>query len=146
MKSGSTPWCLRSVPVLLLLSLVALVPSSAFAQAVTGTIIGRITDTSGAVIPGVTVTLTNNGTQQARVVTTDTNGEYSAPSLPTGIYTVAAEISGFKTVTMSNVDLGVDQHVRLDVKLEVGNLTESVTIEARSPLVQTSSSELGTTV
>ena len=147
MKSGSTPACLRWLPVLLLLFV--LTPPTvapAFGQAVSGTILGRVTDTTGAVVPGVTVTLTNTGTKLTRVVTTDTGGEYSAPSLPTGNYTVAAEISGFKSVTMSNVDLGVDQRVRIDVKLEVGALTESVTIEAESPLVQTSSSELGTTV
>ncbi len=112
----------------------------------TGTIIGRVTDSSGAVIPGATVTLTNTGTKLTRVVVSDTNGEYAAPSLTTGDYTVSAEISGFKTVTVSNVALGVDQHLRIDVKLEVGALTESVTIQAESPLVQTSSSELGTTV
>jgi hypothetical protein len=123
-----------------------IVPVLASAQAVTGTIIGRVTDSSGAVVPGVTVTLTNTGTKLTRVVTTDTDGEYSAPSLPTGKYSVSAEISGFKTVTMSNVDLGVDQRVRIDVTLEVGTVSEAVTIEARSPLVQTSSSELGTTV
>src|SRR5689334_16022468 len=138
MKSGSTPACVRWLPVLLFLF--TLLPATfAAAQAVTGTIIGRVTDTSGAVVPGVTVTLTNTGTKLTRVVTTDTDGEYAAPSLPTGSYTVNAEISGFKGVTVSNVDLGVDQHVRIDVKLEVGALTESVTIEAESPLIQTSS-------
>jgi hypothetical protein len=144
MTSGRTPVCVRWVLGLLLGALI--VPVLASAQAVTGTIIGRVTDSSGAVVPGVTVTLTNTGTKLTRVVTTDTDGEYSAPSLPTGKYSVSAEISGFKTVTMSNVDLGVDQRVRIDVTLEVGTVSEAVTIEARSPLVQTSSSELGTTV
>ncbi len=144
MTSGRTPVCVRWVLGLLLSALI--VPASASAQAVTGTIIGRVTDTSGAVVPGVTVTLTNTGTKLTRVVTTDQDGEYSAPSLPTGTYTVTAEISGFKTVTMSDVELGVDQRVRIDLKLEVGALAESVTIAAESPLVQTSSSELGTTV
>jgi hypothetical protein len=144
MTSGRTPVCVRWVLGLLLGALI--VPVLASAQAVTGTIIGRVTDSSGAVVPGVTVTLTNTGTKLTRVVTTDTDGEYSAPSLPTGKYSVSAEISGFRAVTMSNVDLGVDQRVRIDVTLEVGTVSEAVTIEARSPLVQTSSSELGTTV
>ncbi len=137
-------WCRR----LLLLLLIVMSPTLALAgaQAVTGTILGRITDGSGAIVPGVTVTLTNTGTKLTRVVVTDSNGEYTAPSLPTGQYAVAAEISGFKSVAMSNIDLGVDQHVRIDIKLEVGALSETVTIEANSPLVQTSSSELGTTV
>jgi Carboxypeptidase regulatory-like domain len=144
MTSGRPPVCFRWILGLLLWALV--IPALASAQAVTGTIIGRVTDSSGAVVPGVTVTLTNTGTKLTRVVTTDTDGEYSAPSLPTGKYSVSAEISGFKTVTMSNIDLGVDQRVRIDVTLEVGTVSEAVTIEARSPLVQTSSSELGTTV
>src|SRR5439155_12651651 len=98
------------------------------------------------VVPGATVTLTNTGTGAVRVVTTNHGGEYTAPSLSIGKYTVAAEISGFKTVTVSNVDVGVDQRVRIDVKLEVGTVTDAITIEGRSPLVQTSSSELGITV
>jgi protocatechuate 3,4-dioxygenase beta subunit len=80
------------------------------AQAVTGTILGAVTDTTGAVMPGVTVTLTNAGTGLVRVVVTDSNGEYTAPSLPTGRYIVKAELPGFKTVNVPDADLGVDQH------------------------------------
>ena len=69
-----------------------LLPVSLAAQAVTGTILGVITDTSGSVMPGVTVTLTNAGTGLVRVVVTDNNGEYTAPSLPTGRYVVKAEL------------------------------------------------------
>ena len=116
------------------------------AQAVTGTILGTITDSSGAVMPGTTVTLRNAGTGLTRTVTTDAAGEYTVPSLPTGKYTVTAELSGFKTVSVPNVDLGVDQHVRINVRLEVGAVEESVTVTGVSPLVQTSTSELGTTV
>ena len=116
------------------------------AQAVTGTILGTITDSSGAVMPGTTVTLRNIGTGLTRTVTTDAAGEYTVPSLPTGKYTVTAELSGFKTVSVPNVDLGVDQHVRINVRLEVGAVEESVTVTGVSPLVQTSTSELGTTV
>ena len=116
------------------------------AQAVTGTILGTITDSSGAVMPGTTVTLRNTGTGLTRTVTTDAAGEYTVPSLPTGKYTVTAELSGFKTVSVPNVDLGVDQHVRINARLEVGAVEESVTVTGVSPLVQTSTSELGTTV
>ena len=123
-----------------------LLPVSLAAQAVTGTILGAITDTSGAVMPGVTVTLTNAGTGLVRVVVTDSNGEYTAPSLPTGRYIVKAELPGFKTVNVPDADLGVDQHLRINAKLEVGAVEESVTVTGASPIVQTSSSELGTTV
>jgi len=116
------------------------------AQAVTGTILGAVTDTTGAVMPGVTVTLTNANTGLTRTVVTDTNGEYTAPSLPTGRYVVKAELQGFKTVSVPDADLGVDQHLRINARLEVGAVEESVIVTGSSPIVQTSTSELGTTV
>ena len=125
---------------------IALIPTSAAAQAVTGTIFGTITDTSGAAVPGVTVTLTHTATGRGRVVTTTANGEYTAPLLPTGVYSVVAELSGFKTVTVDRVVVGVDQRIRVNLPLEVGTLAETVTVVGSSPLVQTSTSELGTTV
>ena len=124
----------------------ATLPSSAIAQSVSGTILGTVTDPSGAVMADAKVTVVNEGTGLTRTVMTDANGEYVVPSIPTGRYTVMAEITGFKTLALSNIELGVDQRARIDLKLEVGALTESVTIEAVSPLLQTSSSELGTTV
>jgi hypothetical protein len=131
---------------LVLIAACLLLPISLAAQAVTGTILGVVTDDTGAVVPGATVTLTNTGTGATRTAVTDSAGEYTAPSLPTGKYTVVAELTGFKKVTLSDVDLGVDQHVRINVKLEVGAVSEMMTVTGASPLVQTSSSELGTTV
>src|SRR5205807_5950124 len=104
-----------------------LLPISLAAQAVTGTILGVVTDDTGGVIPGATVTLTHTGTGLVRTVVSDASGEYTAPSLPTGKYTVVAELTGFKKVTLPNVDLGVDQHVRINVKLEVGAMSEVMT-------------------
>ena len=124
----------------------AVVPRAVSAQAVTGTIIGTVTDSTGAVVAGASVTLTHTGTGLVRHVVTDTHGEYAAPSLPTGTYSVTAELTGFRTVTLSNIEVGVDQRVRMDLKLEVGTMTETVTIEASSPLVSTQTSELGTTI
>ena len=137
----------RLLPALLAgLILMAAAPSVAFAQAVTGTLLGTVTDSSGAVVSGAQVTITNQNTGFTRSVKTDTIGEYTVPSIPTGVYTVLAEMQGFKATALSQIDVGVDQRVRIDVQLEVGAMTESVTIEATTPLVQTSSSELGTTV
>ena len=135
----------RGVFSLLVVAL-SLLPHAAFAQAVSGTIIGTVTDSSGAVMANAKVTVVNEGTGLTRTVVADANGDFTAPSLPTGRYTIIAEASGFKTLTLSNIDLGVDQRARFDLKLEVGSVSESVTIEARAPLLQTSSSELGTTV
>jgi hypothetical protein len=130
---------------LILLSLVS-ATAPALAQSVSGTILGTVTDPTGAVISKAKVTIVNEGTGLTRTITADTNGEYTAPSLPTGRYTVTCETAGFKALALSNIEVGVDQRVRIDLKLEVGAMTESVSIRAETPLVQTSSSELGTTV
>ena len=137
----------RVLPALLAgLILVAASASTVLAQAVTGTLLGTVTDSSGAVVTGAKVTITNEGTGFTRTANTDAAGEYTFPSIPTGRYTVLAEMQGFKAGALSGIIVGVDQRVRMDVSLEVGAMTESVTIEASTPLLQTSSSELGTTV
>ena len=123
-----------------------LAPPPAHAQAVSGTILGFVKDSSGAVVPGATVTVVNTGTGFTRTVVTDANGEYTAPLIPTGTYTVSAELTGFKKVTKTNVLLGVDQKVRIDLAMELGAVSEVVEIQAETPLLQTASSELGTTV
>ena len=123
-----------------------LIPTPAAGQAVTGTILGRVVDTSGGAIPGAKVTVTHTGTGFTRTAITDSKGEYAAPSIPTGTYTVTGELTGFKTVTLANVHLGVDQKVRMDLKLDIGQMTETVEIQAETPLVQTSSSDLSVTV
>ena len=113
----------------------------------TGTILGSVTDTSGAAVPGTTVTLTNAGTGLVRVVVTDSNGEYTVPSLPTGtLHGWRRSCPGFKTAMLSDIELGVDQRLRFNISLEVGTVSETVTVSGTSPLVQISSSELGTTV
>jgi hypothetical protein len=126
--------------------LLCLSPNPVAGQAVTGTILGRVADTSGAVIPGAKVTVAQTGTGFIRTIITDSRGEYSAPSIPTGTYSVTAELTGFKTVTLANVHVGVDQRVRMDLKLDVGEMTETLEIQAETPLVQTSSSDLSATV
>lgn len=123
-----------------------LAPPEAGAQAVSGTILGTVTDASGAVVPGATVTVTHTGRGFSRSVVTNTHGEYNAPSMPTGTYTVAAELTGFKTVSKTNVVVGVDQKVRIDIALELGSMEEVVEIQAETPLLNTASSDLGQTI
>ncbi len=129
-----------------LATIFCLAPPEAGAQAVSGTILGTVKDTSGAVVPGATVTLTNTNTGFSRSVVTDTKGEYNAPSIPTGVYSVAAEITGFKKLSKTNVLVGVDQKVRIDVALEVGGMEEIIEIQAETPLLNTASSDLGATI
>ncbi len=123
-----------------------LAPAPVLAQAVSGTILGQVKDSSGAVIPGATVTLVNTGTGFSRTVVSNSQGEFTVPLIPTGTYNVTAELTGFRKVNLENVHVGVDQKVRVDVQLEVGNMAEAVEIQAEVPLLQTSSSEMGTTV
>ncbi len=123
-----------------------LLPGVVGAQSVSGTILGTVTDSTGAIVAGAKVTIVNEGTGLTRIVTADSNGEYTAPGLPTGHYTITSEMTGFKTVALSNIEVGVDQRVRINIKHEIGAMTESVSVMAEAPLLQTSSSELGTTV
>ena len=149
MKQSWTISVLRCAVVALAL-LAWLSPRPAAAQAVSGTIFGTVYDSSGAALPGATVTLANTATGLTRSVVSDPKGEYTAPLLPTGSYSVTAEMSGFKKTSMSNVHVGVDQKIRTDFKLvkklELGQMTEAVTIQAETPLVQTGSSDLSVTV
>jgi hypothetical protein len=123
-----------------------LLPAPAGAQAVSGTILGTVRDSSGGVVPGAKLTLTHATTGLVRSVVADSLGEYTAPSLPPGTYTITAEMGGFTPVSLSNVRLGVDQKVRMNLTLELGQMTEAVQIEAATPLVQTSASDLSATV
>ena len=118
----------------------------AAAQSVTGTILGEVRDTSRALVPGATVSVLHTGTGFLRTVHTDTAGGYTAPLLPTGTYRVSAELSGFRKATAGSVRVGVDQRVRVDLELSVGELTESIDVQSESPLLQTSSSDLSSTV
>src|SRR5436309_16140698 len=99
--------------LVLLLFLLGLSPSNLWAQVDRGGIVGTVTDSSGAVVPGVTVTVTNLSTNQSTKLTTDANGSYAANLLQIGSYTVAAEKGGFKRKLQSNVDVGVNQVVRV---------------------------------
>ena len=146
MKSRSAMSGLFRVLSVGLVLAVSLSPRPLAAQAVTGTILGTVRDSSGGALPGATVVLLNTGTGFTRTYTSDSSGEYTAPLVPTGTYTVSGEISGFRKTSLANVHVGVDTRVRADLKLELGQMSEAVTIQAETPLIQTSSSELGATI
>lgn len=115
-----------------------------FAQNLTGVLSGNITDQNGAAIPGATVNITSATTRAAVFAgTADGGGAYLAPSLPVGTYNLTFEAAGFKKVEISNVTLQVDQRVRVDARLEAGQVTETVTVsgEAFGQLERDSSSQ-----
>lgn len=118
--------------------------TSALAQE--ATIIGTITDPSGAAVPNVKVTLTNNDTGIATSVTTSSDGQYAAPDLHIGRYTVRAEASGFKVGEQKGIVLQVGDHSRVDFRLLVGTAQETVTVEANAVAVQTDTGEVSSVV
>jgi hypothetical protein len=129
------------------LAAVLLMAASAAAQTVTGEIRGTVRDTSGGVLPGVTVTVTNTGTGLTRTDTTNDIGIYVFPSLPIGTYTVAAELQGFRKAERTGFVLNADGRITADFSLGVGALTETVTVEAiRGDTVNRTSGELARVV
>jgi len=114
----------------LLLSLALATPAFAQSQAANGSIEGTVVDSSGGVLPGVTVTVTNTDTGTVRVLVTNDAGMFRAPLLPLGTYTVAAELQGFKKFEQVGIRLGAGQTATVKATLDVGSLTEVVTVNA----------------
>ena len=102
----------------------------AHAQAVSGSITGLVTDTSGAVVAGAGITITNQETSVPSQVSTTDTGYYSVPNLIPGTYSVVAEAKGFKLFRVQQVTVNLNSIVRVDCVLEVGNISETVTVSA----------------
>src|ERR1700676_2726629 len=117
-----------------------------FAQGTAGRILGTVTDQSGGVIAGATVTVTDVQRGIPRTLTTDQAGEYAAPSLLPGTYAVRAEAKGFKTVEHSGLLLEVGQNLRIDLTLQAGDQTQTVTVTGEPPMVETTNATLGGTL
>ena len=113
------------------------------AQDFRGGITGRITDTSGARMPGVTVTATNTATNVASSTTTNSDGDYAILFLNPGHYALSAELQGFKKIVRQNLEVRVGEKLGVDLTLEVGGVTEAVTVTAESPLLETTSGSTG---
>jgi hypothetical protein len=113
------------------------------AQNVTGTILGTVTDAAGASVPAARVSVTNDRTGQRREVITDQEGAYVANFLPVGAWSVTVEKEGFRRASINGIPLQVDQQARIDIKLEIGAVTQEVTVQASAPLLQTENASLG---
>src|SRR5262245_53432295 len=120
--------------------------TASWAQAITGTILGSVSDSSGAVLPGVSITAINTGTNQSRTTITNESGNFSLPSLQIGVYRVEAELTGFKKEIHSGVTLQVDQRARIDFVLTDGQVSETLEVTAEAPLVQTDDSSIGAVI
>lgn len=127
--------------ILLLSSVIAL------GQGTTSRVTGVVTDSQGAVVPGATVTLTNEGTNSTLTMETTSSGTYTFDSVQPGTYSVSVEMQGFKKFISTNNQVNVNQPATVDVALEVGDISNVVTVQSTAELVQTSSSgNIGSTI
>ena len=119
------------------------IASPVAAQIGAGALAGDVVDQAGAAVPGATVTVTAVGTGRSRTVVTGQNGGYVVPGLAPGSYRVRVELSGFRPLIRDGIRLATGETVRLDVQLEVGALTEAITVTADAPLLRSETSGLG---
>jgi len=129
-----------------LLALAIASPALGQSQAINATIEGTIVDDQGAVLPGVTVTVTNLDTGDTRIVVTNESGVYRALLLPLGTYRVNAELQGFKRFEQTGITLTAGRTAVINVKLSVGAIAETITVTADAPLVDSGRIELGRTL
>jgi hypothetical protein len=127
-------------------ALLVLLPLVGSAQTGTATITGVVTDDSGATLPGVTVTATNQATNVAQVAVTNEAGNYTITPVNIGSYVIKAELTGFRTSTTSAIALEARQVARLDFKMEIGAITETLEVVGASPILQTESTSVGEVV
>jgi carboxypeptidase family protein len=130
----------------LLLAAALAAPPPARAQTANGEATGTVFDASGGALPGATVTLVSPGTGIARTMTTNASGHFVFVQVPPGSYVLRVELSGFKTAETAPFVVGVNETVSRSVTLSVGAIAEAVTVAAAAPLLQASSSELGTVI
>lgn len=116
------------------------------AQSTTGEIAGTVTDPTGAAVPGVRITFTNENTGEAKVVESGATGDYLATQLQVGTYQASVQSDGFRTVERPGIALSALQSLRVDFVLELGQVTETVTITSQAPQVDTRSTQIGMTV
>ncbi len=135
-----------SLVLVSLLLLLSLSVGSVAAQEITGSISGVVSDSSGALIPGVKVTVTNTGTNVSKSVVTGASGAYRVPFLFFGTYQVKAEHDGFKTSQMDKVTLSTSEDVRADLTLSVGEVTEVVEVSGMAIALKTEEASVATTI
>jgi hypothetical protein len=129
------------------LSLLTLVFSTAvFAQTTSTTILGTVTDASGAVLPGAKVTATNTRTSVSRETVTSSTGDFSFPLLDVGVYEVTVDAKGFKQEVRRNIILEINEKVRADFSLQVGATTEKIEVTAETAQLRTDDATLGNTI
>ncbi|MEE2822339.1 MAG: carboxypeptidase-like regulatory domain-containing protein [Acidobacteriota bacterium] len=134
-------WCLVAMLVLCWST------PALYSQSATGAVSGTITDSTGAVLPGVEVSVSNLDTGQTRLAITGDEGRYNAPSLAVGDnYEVRAELPGFQTSVQTGIQLQVGQEVLVSLTLQIGEISEEVIVSSEAPLVNTTSSTISAVI
>src|SRR5688572_1682332 len=118
-------------------------PALAVAQVAVGTLLGNVTDESGAAVPGATITATEVRTNISRTAVSNEAGRYTFTNTPPGIYRVEGELVGFRKFSRENVEVSVNTTVRVDISLGVGELEESVIVTGEAPMLQTDRTDTG---
>ena len=137
LKSGVVARALSPLCILLALLLLSIGGRAAIAQDTTGTILGNVTDPTGASAPKAEVTITNTQTNITVVVTTSESGAYTVPQLIPGIYSVSIKMPGFETAVVRSLTLEAGDRRRTDVTLAVGATSETIEISTTAPVLQT---------
>src|SRR5438093_10831011 len=133
----------RLIPTVVVM---AVLGAAALAQQTTATVTGTVTDPTGALVPGVTITVTNLATNGVRETKSGETGSYTLPFLPAGEYSVMAVAPGFQTQKIDRVTLQVQQTGRVDMQLRIGDVAETVNVEAFAVALQTDNSTVGTVI
>jgi hypothetical protein len=136
MKSYST----RALSALFLL--LSAFASSSMAQVLYGSLTGTVTDTSDANVPGANITITNKQTGAVRTTTSNDAGGYNVPTVQAGLYSIKISKDGFRTVVQDNVDIQVNSTARVDVRLQLGQVAETINVEASAATLQTDRAEV----
>ncbi|MGB8539078.1 MAG: carboxypeptidase-like regulatory domain-containing protein, partial [Acidobacteriaceae bacterium] len=135
------PWLLTAV---LACCAFLLAGSHLYAQAVSGTIVGTVTDAGGAAVTNAQVTIVLTGQQTTYNAVTNDSGNFTEPNLPLGTYTVTVEAPGFKKETRENITVITNTTARVDLTLAAGSASETVTVTAAPPLLQTDRADIST--
>ncbi len=144
-KISPKPFCVSSALISLGILISLCVISSTFvsAQGTGGRILGRVADSSGAVLANVKVTLTNEATGVTTETTTNGNGEYGFPQVPVGMYRMDFDLNGFKKSLQRGVNVDLNQVVTVNSVMQIGGTKETVEVTSEAPLVDTTSTQLG---
>jgi outer membrane receptor protein involved in Fe transport len=137
---------MRSRTTAFVLVLVALLAGSAYAQTTQGRLTGQVSDTQGAILPGVTVTATSPALIGVQSTVTQPDGKFLFPALPTGTYKLVFELSGFQKLTRENVQVVLGQTISIDAQLPLASLAETVTVTGESPVIDVTTTKVGTSL